>query len=93
VVGLGGDGLVPVSTLGVERFRYDGASQALIGEESGDQYTLGQRLPLRLVEADPISGALRFELPEGANHMPIHHRGRRMTGRRGRPANIRHKGR
>jgi ribonuclease R len=93
VVGLGGDGLVPVSTLGIERFRYDEASRALIGEESGDQYTLGQRLPLRLVEADPISGALRFELPEGANHMPIRHRDRRMTGRRGRPANIRHRGR
>ena len=33
---LGGDGLVPVSTLGQEYFRYDEASQTLVGEESGD---------------------------------------------------------
>ena len=95
VVGLGGDGLVPVSTLGAERFRLDEAAQALVGEESGDRYTIGQLLQLRLVEANPISGALRFELPEGANHLPIRRGGkdRRVSGRRGRPANIRHQGR
>lgn len=91
---LGGDGLVPVSTLGAERFRYDEASRSLEGEQSGDRYTVGQRLPLRLVEADPVGGSLRFELPEGASHMPL--RGERGSGRarpiqrRGRPANIRH---
>jgi len=98
VEGLGGDGLVPVSTLGAERFRYDEAAQALIGEESGDSYASGMRLKLRLVEADPINGALRFELEQGANHLPVRGGFRRdgkrrpMIGRRGRPANIRHKG-
>ncbi len=53
VEGLGGDGLVPVSTLGVERFHYDEAARALTGEESGDSYRIGQRIPLRLVEANP----------------------------------------
>jgi ribonuclease R len=38
VEGLGGDGLVPVSTLGREFFRYDEAAQALEGEESGTRY-------------------------------------------------------
>uniref|UniRef100_UPI0015775A79 ribonuclease R family protein n=1 Tax=Sphingomonas bacterium TaxID=1895847 RepID=UPI0015775A79 len=38
VEGLGGDGLVPVSTLGTEYFRYDEAAQALIGEASGERY-------------------------------------------------------
>ena len=92
VEGLGGDGLVPVSTLGAERFRFDEASVTLIGEESGDVYHVGQRLTLRLAEANPVSGALRFELAEGANHMPAR-RGRPPMGRRGRPANIRHRGR
>ena len=98
VEGLGGDGLVPVSTLGAERFHYDEAARALEGEQSGDRYTTGMKLKLRLVEANPISGALRFELEEGASHHPIRGpRGTRapkrpMTGRRGRPANIRHKG-
>jgi len=95
VEGLGGDGLVPVSTLGAERFRYDEASRALEGEESGDRYELGMKLKLRLVEANPISGSLRFELEQGASHLPMRRPGgkdRRVAGRRGRPSNIRHKG-
>jgi len=100
VEGLGGDGLVPVSTLGAERFRYDEASRSLEGEESGERYFPGMKLRLRLVEASPINGSLRFELEEGANHLPIRGGARRdgkgrarpMTGRRGRPSNIRHKG-
>ncbi|KRB81267.1 ribonuclease R [Sphingomonas sp. Root710] len=101
VEGLGGDGLVPVSTLGAERFRYDEAARALEGEESGERYTSGMKLRLRLVEANPISGSLRFELEEGASHLPMRGgprgargggKGRPMMGRRGRPANIRHKG-
>jgi ribonuclease R len=98
VVGLGGDGLVPVSTLGAERFSYDETSHALIGDESGERFTLGQHITLRLVEANVASGALRFELAEGANHMPM--RGTRLRpganrpmGKRGRPGNIRHQSR
>jgi len=71
VEGLGGDGLVPISTLGAEYFRFVEAEHALEGESSGDRYTLGQKLQLRLAEANPISGALRFELPEGVNHLPL----------------------
>ncbi|MBW0145567.1 ribonuclease R [Sphingomicrobium clamense] len=66
VDGLGGDGLVLAKTLGREYFRYDEKRQSLIGEDSGDEYRGGQRLELKLVEADPVSGALRFELPEGS---------------------------
>jgi len=95
VEGLGGDGLVPVSTLGAEHFRWDEAAQALEGEHSGDRYVPGQRLRLRLAEANPVNGTLRFELPEGASHMPLPRGGRdrRAPGRRGRPGNIRHQGR
>ncbi|WP_436428851.1 S1 RNA-binding domain-containing protein, partial [Enterococcus faecium] len=66
VEGIGGDGLVPARDLGTEYFRYDEARRALIGDQSGETYAIGQRLPLRLVEANPVSGALRFELPEGS---------------------------
>jgi ribonuclease R len=106
VEGLGGDGLVPVSTLGSEYFRYDEASQSLVGEDSDERFSSGRRLKLRLVEANPVSGGLRFELPE-AGHTPSRPRGGarrdgrrgeererpRPQGRRGRPANIRHRGR
>ncbi|HZF44235.1 MAG TPA: RNB domain-containing ribonuclease [Sphingomonadaceae bacterium] len=64
VEGLGGDGLVPVSTLGTEYFRYEEASQTLRGEDSETAFSSGQRLQLRLVEANPVSGGLRFALPE-----------------------------
>ena len=95
VLELGGDGLVPVSTLGAERFNYDQTGQALEGEHSGERYALGDRIELRLVVADPVSGALRFELPVGANHLPVRGDRRRPgaarpNGRPGRPANIRH---
>lgn len=108
VEGLGGDGLVPAATLGAEYFNYDEATHALIGQSTGETYTLGQRLELRLAEADPVTGALRFELPEGASHLPYRGdprdkkakraagkkfaRGRPADGQRGRPANIRHQG-
>ncbi len=95
VEGLGGDGLVPVSTLGIERFHHDEITHTLTGEESGEAYGIGQKLKLRLAEADPISGSLRFELAEGANHMPFRRSGgkdRRVVGKRGRPPGIRHKG-
>jgi ribonuclease R len=93
VVGLGGDGLVPVSTLGTEYFRYDEAAQVLEGEESGTRFSPGMLLKLRLAEADPIGGALRFELPEATGQRPMRAgtRDRRVPGKRGRPANIRHK--
>ncbi|WP_443971150.1 ribonuclease R [Sphingobium sp. CR28] len=89
---LGGDGLVPVSTLGAERFNYIEAERTLEGEHTGTRYVLGDRLDLRLIESDPISGALRFELPEGASHLPMRGgpRGGRPIKRRGRPDNIRH---
>jgi ribonuclease R len=94
---LGGDGLVPVSTLGIERFHYDEGARTLTGQDTGDVYRIGQRIPLRLVEANPISASLRFELPEGANHLPVGRGGprrdRRPVGRRGRPQNIRHRSR
>ena len=97
---LGGDGLVPVSMLGEEYFRYEEASQTLVGEESGTVFASGQKLTLRLAEADPVSGSLRFELPDGpkggGRFRPAGGRRRepdsRRQGRRGRPANIRHQG-
>jgi ribonuclease R len=93
---LGGDGLVPAAILGNEYFRYDEAARALVGEESGETYRVGQHLELKLAEANPASGALRFELPEGkfAGKPRVNQRRDRMRGgQRGRPANIRHQGR
>ncbi|MFL6729347.1 MAG: RNB domain-containing ribonuclease, partial [Sphingomicrobium sp.] len=91
---LGGDGLVFVRDLGTEYFRYDEGARQLVGEQSGETYRVGQRLTLRLAEANPVSGSLRFELPEGSYGGPAPPRRdrQRPTGKRGRPPNIRHQG-
>lgn len=93
VAGIGGDGLLPVRDLGGEYFRFDEAARKLVGENSGDEYAIGQVLQLRLAEANPVSGALRFELPEGRYAPPPGKRPERVLKRRGRPPNIRHQGR
>ncbi|PZP19388.1 MAG: ribonuclease R [Sphingomonas hengshuiensis] len=90
VEGVGGDGLVAARDLGREYFRYDEAARALVGDETGTTYSSGMRLKLRLAEANPVSGALRFELVDGeGSRDPAP---RRVIKRRGRPANIRHQG-
>ena len=58
----GADGLVPVSSLGNEYFTHDDRSHALVGERSGQRYTLGRRVEVKLVEATPVTGGLLFEM-------------------------------
>ena len=100
ILGLGGDGLVPISILGDERFAYDEKAQVLEGERSGVRYGLGHRMRLRLAEANPLTGALKFE-PEGSTGgrieprgrpSSLHQKGNHLAGKRGRPGNIRHQG-
>ena len=95
VEGLGGDGLVLAKDLGTEYFRYDEAARTLVGDETGETYRVGQRLTLRLADANPVSGSLRFELPEGSyGRPPAPQRSDRVrTSKQGRPANIRHSSR
>ncbi|MEI9928696.1 MAG: RNB domain-containing ribonuclease [Sphingomonas sp.] len=97
IEGVGGDGVVFARDIGREYYRFDEASQRLIGEDSGTAFALGQRLPLKLAEANPVSGSLRFEMPEGkgsgGGHAPRGKGAKHVPKRRGRPANIRHQGR
>lgn len=61
----GADGLIPVRSLGREFFHHDERAHALIGERSGLTFRLGTRVTVRLEEAAPLTGGLRFELIEG----------------------------
>jgi ribonuclease R len=82
---LGGDGLVLARDLGREYFRYDEGSRQLVGDETGETYRIGQRLTLRLAEANLVSGSLRFELPEGSYGRaaaPVRRDRTRRNGRR-----------
>lgn len=81
IVGLGGDGLVPISTLGGEYFRHDEAAQALVGSDTGTTYASGDRLKLKLAEANALTGALKF-VPVDADGNVIEPRGTRPDDRR-----------
>ena len=60
--GTGADGLIPIRSLGQEFFRHDEGRQVLIGERTGETFGLGDRLQLKLVEADTATGGLLFEI-------------------------------
>ncbi|MEY4879459.1 MAG: hypothetical protein RJB62_928 [Pseudomonadota bacterium] len=62
----GADGLLPMRALGTERFRHDEKRHALIGERTRTTYRLGDIVTVRLAEAAPLTGGLRFELVGGA---------------------------
>ena len=71
----GADGLIPIRTLGTEYFNYDETRHALVGSRSGAMHRLGDIVDVRLVEAAPVAGALRFELLSEGN---LPQRGRRQ---------------
>ena len=75
----GADGLVPISSLGREYFRYDAESQTLTGERSRRVIGLGHRAVVRLAEAAPITGGLLFELLE-LEGAPVARTGRSERG-------------
>jgi ribonuclease R len=58
----GADGFIPARTLGAEYFNYDETRHAMIGSRSGTMHRLGDNVEVKLVEAAPVAGALRFEL-------------------------------
>jgi ribonuclease R len=60
--GTGADGFIPAAELGDDYFRHDPARHALIGARTGQMHRLGDIVTVRLVEAAPLAGALRFEL-------------------------------
>ena len=81
----GADGFVPAATIGGDYWRHHEDLHALIGDRSGEAYRLGDDVSVRLVEAIPTAGALRFEmLSEGrplsgaAGRLP---KGRRFNAR------------
>ena len=58
----GADGFIPASTLGADYYRFDETARALIGTRTGETFRLGDTVEVKLVEAAPFAGALRFEM-------------------------------
>lgn len=81
----GADGLIPIRTLGTEYFNYDETRHALVGSRSGAMHRLGDVVDVRLVEAAPVAGALRFELLSEGH---VVQRGRKRDRMQGNGASI-----
>lgn len=58
----GADGLVPMGFLGRDDFRLDERRREIKGRRSGVSWRQGDLVEVRLVEAQPVAGALRFEV-------------------------------
>ena len=81
----GADGFVPAATLGREYYAYDEAAHALTSR-SGVSYRLADIVDVRLIEAAPVAGALRFEIVGGGGKRtppPARKGDRKRTGASG----------
>jgi len=87
----GADGLIPIRSLGTEYFNYDEGRHALVGTRSRTMYQLGDVVDVRLIEAAPIAGALRFELLSSDSATAP--RDRKQAGQQRRPSLKAHPGR
>ena len=61
----GADGLVPIGTLGRTIYEHDEKRHALVGRRSGETFRLGERVAVRLIEAEPATGGVLLELVHG----------------------------
>jgi ribonuclease R len=53
---------LPIRALGTEFFKHDEKRHALVGDRTGTIYHLGDIVRVRLAEAAPLTGGLRFDL-------------------------------
>ena len=88
---LGADGFVPARSLAGGYYRHDPKRHWLVGP-SGHAFTLGESVEVRLVEAQPVTGGLTFEiLDSGGRREPRREsdRERAARGHRARMARAR----
>ena len=58
------EGRLHVSALSGDYLYYDEEACEMVGKESGVVYKLGQRLTIRVKNADRLTGTVDFELPQ-----------------------------
>ncbi|OPB29565.1 ribonuclease R [Bartonella sp. WD12.1] len=59
---LNADGFVPISTLKRDYYHFDETQHTLIGKWSCKGYQLGDEVEVKLIEVQPLAGALCFEI-------------------------------
>lgn len=58
----GTQGLVPARDIGGDYWMHDKERQRLVGRSTGEEFILGQRIRVVLLEADTLTGSIRFGL-------------------------------
>lgn len=53
---------MPAATIDGNYWRYDETGQQLVSDQTGEAFRLGDDVEVRLVEAIPVAGMLRFEI-------------------------------
>lgn len=87
----GADGLLPMRAIGNEYFHFDPDTQTLMGSETGMEIRIGQRVLVRLAEAEPLTGGLTLDLLEiDGQELPSGPR-RHRKGSPSRGASVRYK--
>jgi ribonuclease R len=68
------EGLVPIETLGGERFTYQENTRRIVSERSRRQYAIGDTVRVRLDRVDAVEKRLQFSvvLPEGQMQRRLH---------------------
>jgi ribonuclease R len=81
--GTGADGFVPIATLGRDYYKHVENHHALVGERTGESFRLGDKVEVKLVEANPSAGALRFQMLSDGRFSPSLMRAGRKQGKPG----------
>ena len=80
----GADGFIPISKLGDEYYHFDETAHAMIGENSGHGFRLGDAVEVKVVEVQPMAGAMRFEMMSEPRDLGMgkksFHKARRLKG-------------
>lgn len=80
----GADGFIPISKLGDEYYHFDETAHAMIGESSGMGFRLGDAVEVKVVEVQPMAGAMRFEMMSEPRDLGMgkksFHKARRQRG-------------
>jgi len=75
------DGLVHITSLGEDYYRYDSERRKLIGEHSGRTYTTGDRLEVQVSRVDMEQGRIDFALTDVKNERFSKGKGRKPPPR------------
>ena len=83
------DGLVHVSDLGNDYYRYDQQKHLMTGERSGARYQLGGRVRVKVVRVDIETSKIDFVLVQPSIAVPVEaHRGPPIMGHGGPPVPV-----